>query len=103
MVFRRSSGGGLDRAVTALAAAGGVAHLVFLSLFGWRMLSGGGFLRYVNLIFAALAAVGFGLNFVGYSIVKYGGRTRARKIGIWAIALSTALAGVLLFAASWTG
>lgn len=102
MGFGRSSNP-LDRAVAALAAAGGVAHLVFLSLFGWRTLAGGGVFRFVNIVFATLAAIGFGLNFVGYAIIKYGGRTKARKLGIWAIALSTALAGVLLFAASWTG
>jgi hypothetical protein len=102
-MFSRSSSGGLDGATKALAAAAGIAHLAFLSVFGWRAFAGGMFARFYNLFFAALAALGFALSAGGAALVKYGGRTRLRRYGLWAIAASTALAGGLLFVASWTG
>lgn len=94
---------GLDKALTALAAAGGVAHLAFLSLFAVRTFSGSGFGRVANLVFAGLACLGFASNFVGWSLVRHGGRWGARKLGIWAVALSTFLAAILLAAASFSG
>ena len=103
MLFRRSSGGGLSKVTQALSVACGIAHLTFLTMFGWRGFADGGVMRFVNLFFALLAGVGFGLNFLGYMVLKYGGRTKAGKLGVYAIAASTALAALLLALASWTG
>ena len=98
-----SGGGALNRAAGALAAAGGVAHLAFLSLFAWRVVSGSGLGRYAHVLFAALAAVGLASEVLGWSLVKFGGKTKVRRLGLWSIALSTALAAVLLVVASLTG
>ena len=102
-MFTRRSSGGLDGATKALAAAAGIAHLAFLSVFGWRTVTSGMFGRFLNVFFAGLAAIGFGLSLLGAALIMYGGKTRLRRYGLWSIAASTALAGVLLFAASWTG
>jgi hypothetical protein len=95
--------GGLDRAAGALAVADTVAHAAFLALFGWRSLTSFGPLRFVAGVFAVLALVGLVLSFVGGLLTKYGRRTPAAKVGYWAIAGSTGLAGALLLFASWTG
>ena len=93
---------GLKRAAGALAAADSVAHLAFLSLFGWRFFSWDGVGRFANVFFGVFAMVGLGLGTVGWLLVKYGGATRAGKLGFWGVALSTLLAAVLLVIASLT-
>jgi hypothetical protein len=97
-----SSSGAIDKAAKALATAGGVAHVAFFSLFAFRVVSSGAAGKVMNLVFALLAVVGLVSEFVGYSLIRYGGKTAVRKYGFYAIALSTALAAVLLAAASWT-
>lgn len=94
---------GLIRAVQALSAANGVAHVVFLSLFGWRFLFSGPIAKMVSLPCAILAMIGLAADIVGWSLVKAGGKTRVGKYGLWAVAASTAVAAVLLVAASLTG
>ena len=96
-----SSGGAIDKAAKALATAGGVAHVAFFTLFAFRVFTSGPIGKVMNIVFAVVALVGLGAEFVGWSLLKFGGKTRARKLGMWAIALSTALAAVLLVAASW--
>jgi hypothetical protein len=104
MIFGSKQGGGaIRKAAGALAAANGVAHVAFLSLFGWRMLASGPLGRISAILLAVLAGVGLAADVVGWALVKHGGRTKARTLGLWAVALSTALAAALLFAASWTG
>jgi hypothetical protein len=98
-----ASKGGLQKAAAALAAANGVAHVVFLSLFGWRMLTSGPIGKVMAIVCAVLAFVGLVSDGVGWALVKHGGKTRVRTLGLWAVALSTALAAVLLFLASWAG
>ena len=95
--------GPVDKAAKALATAGGIAHVAFFSLFAWRVISHGGMGRLAHVLFAMLALLGLGFEFVGWSLMKYGGKTKIRKLGLWAIALSTALAAVLLVVASVTG
>jgi len=95
---------GLVRAAKALSAANGVAHIVFLSLFGWRFLfSFSPIAKVVSFPCAVLALVGLVADIVGWSLIKAGGQTRVGKYGLWAVAGSTALAAVLLIAASLTG
>ncbi len=89
---------GVDKAASALAAAGGVAHTAFFLMFAWRTHAGEGLLSYFNLVWAALAGVGFLSNFFGWGMVK---RNRSRKYGMWGIALSTIIAAVLLVVATW--
>jgi hypothetical protein len=93
---------GLDKALTALSAAGGVAHLAFLSLFGFRSFAGEGLSRVLSVVCAVMAAVGFASNFVGWSLVRHGGRWKAKKVGVLAVAFSTLLAAILLAIASFT-
>lgn len=93
---------GLERAAGALAAADTVAHAAFLALFAWRSLTSFGPLRFVAGVLALLALLGMVLAFVGGLLTKYGRRTPAAKVGHWAIAGSTGLAGALLLFASWT-
>jgi hypothetical protein len=89
---------GLSRAVSALAGAGGVAHVVFLTTFGLRFVKGDGF-RVWNGLLALLAVVGFVANLVGWAMLKHGGnRAVSNKTGVYALALSTVLAGLLLVA-----
>jgi hypothetical protein len=98
-----ASSGAVEKAAKALATAGGVAHVAFFSLFAFRVVSSGMAGKAMNLVFATLALIGLGSEFVGYALIRYGGQTRVRKYGLYAIALSTGLAAVLLAAASWTG
>jgi hypothetical protein len=95
-------GGALQKAARVLAAADGVAHVAFFSLFVWRVVSGSGF-RLVQGTFALLAILGFIATTAGSLLVKHGGKTKAGRLGVWLIATSTALAGLLLVVASWTG
>jgi hypothetical protein len=95
---------GIDKAAKALATAGGIAHVAFFTLFAWRVMAGlNPISKVANVIFAALALVGLGAEFVGWSLMKWGGKTKAKRLGYWAIALSTLLAAVLLVVASWSG
>jgi hypothetical protein len=100
-MFRKSSGK-VDTAARALAAAAGVAHVAFFTLFAWRVIGRGGIgaVGWAALAFTAL--LGLVTNLIGYWLIKHGGRTIARRWGYIAIGASTALAGVLLGVASWT-
>lgn len=103
MPFGRNPGGGaLQRAARVLATADSVAHAAFFSMFVWRTIAGSG-LRVVQGVCALLAGIGFAAGVVGSMLVKHGGRTKVRTLGLYGIALSTALAGVLLVVANWTG
>lgn len=94
------AGRAFDKALAALSGAGGVAHLAFLSFFGWRFFAGGAVSRLVSGPCAVAAMIGIALAFVGHALIKHGGRTKARMLGAWAVAASTALAAVLLTIAS---
>ena len=91
----------IEKAAKALATAGGIAHVAFFSLFAFRVVTSSPLGKMANIVFAVLALLGLAAEFVGYSLIRYGGKTPARKWGYYAIALSTALAAVLLAAASW--
>jgi hypothetical protein len=93
---------GVLGAAKALSAANGVAHVVFLSLFGWRFLFAGPLSKLVSMPCALLAMAGLAADVVGWSLVRAGGKTRVGKYGLWAVAGSTALAAVLLVVASLT-
>src|SRR5512140_3151397 len=94
---------GLKRAAKALATADGVAHFAFFWMFAWRIVSAGPIGKPLAIVFALLAALGLVADVVGWMLVKHGGRTPAGKLGLWAIALSTGLAAVLLLVGSWMG
>ena len=102
MWLKRTSGP-IDKAASALAAANGIAHVVFLSLFGWRFLTSGPIGKALSLAWAVCAGLGLVSSAVGWALVRHGGRTKVRTIGLWAVAASTALAALLLFVASWSG
>jgi hypothetical protein len=102
-MFQRKPKGGLVRAAQALSAANGVAQVVFLSLFGWRLFFSGPLAKMAALPCALLAVVGLVADVVGWSLVKHGGRTRIRKFGLWAVAASTAISAALLIVSSLTG
>jgi hypothetical protein len=102
-MFQRKPKGGLVRAAQALSAANGVAQVVFLSLFGWRLFFSGPLAKMAALPCALLAVVGLVADVVGWSLVKHGGRTRLRKFGLWAVAASTAISAALLVVSSLTG
>ncbi len=93
--------GGLDKAVGALAAAGGIAHAAFFMMFAWRTHAHEGWTAWLNVLWAGLAAVGFGSNFAGWALIKHGGRGKTKKLGVWGVALSMALAALLLVVASF--
>lgn len=92
----------VDTAAMALAAAGGVAHMAFFTLFALRVIGRWGVESILWVVLALLAALGLGANFVGYYLVKHGGRSRAKKWGYTSIAASSFLAGILLAVATWT-
>ncbi len=96
-----ASSGAIEKAAKALATAGGIAHVAFFSLFAFRVVTSSPLGKAANVVFAVLALLGLATEFVGYSLIRYGGKTAARKWGYYAIALSTGLAAVLLAAASW--
>lgn len=87
-------------AARALGSASSVAHVAFLSLFVWRFIVGRGF-RVVSAVWAVLAVAGVAMSFVGGSLIKHGGRTKARTIGVWLVGASAALASLLLVMASF--
>jgi|SRR5580692_5749712 hypothetical protein len=93
---------GVLRAAKALSAANGVAHVVFLSLFGWRFLFAGPLSKLVSMPCAILAVAGLAADIAGWSLIKAGGQTRVGRYGLWAVAGSTAIAAVLLVVASLT-
>ena len=94
---------GLKRAAKALATADGVAHFAFFWMFAWRVLTAGPVGKSFSMIFALVAILGIVADVVGWMLVKHGGRTAAGKLGLWSIALSTALAALLLVVGSWMG
>lgn len=98
MAFPRP-GGALILAARALGGASTVAHFAFLSIFAWRLVIGRGW-RVVSLVFTILAASGLVLGFAGNALLKHGGRTKARSIGMWLVGASTTLASLLLLFAS---
>jgi hypothetical protein len=95
-----ASSGAIEKAAKALATAGGIAHVAFFSLFAFRVVTSSPLSKVANIVFAVLALLGLAAEFVGYSLIRYGGKTRVRKYGFYAIALSTGLAALLLAAAS---
>ncbi len=96
-MFARSTG--LEKAAQALATAGAVAHAAFFMLFIYRVFG----TSWLYLVLAALALFGMGANFVGFMLIKHGGKAAARKYGMWCIAASTADAALLLVLASTLG
>jgi hypothetical protein len=94
---------GLRRIAGALAAADSVAHIAFLSLFGWRMFRGDDWGRYANVPLIIVAFIGLAAGTLGWLLERYGGKTKLGRLGFWGVALSTALAAALLFFASWMG
>ena len=100
-LFRKSNTG-IERAAMALATASGIAHLAFFSLFVSRVIGREGIGTIGYVLLAVLALAGIVLNFVGYWLVRQGGRPAARRLGYLAISISTALAGGLLAIATWT-
>ncbi len=102
-MFQSKSKSGLVHAAQALFAANGVAHVVFFSLFGWRFFFSGPLSKMVALPCAIFALAGLAADVVGWSLVKYGGKTRVRKYGFWGIGVSSAIAAGLLIVSSITG
>lgn len=90
-LLTRSAG----KAEAALATAAGIAHGVYIVLFAGRVITGG-MMRWLAVMCALVAAVGLAASFVGGLLLRYAGRTPARKVGVWCVALSTALAALLL-------
>lgn len=93
---------GLDRVIAVLGTADAVAHLAFFWIFVWRLFSAGALGRVAAVVWTVLAAAGLATAILGRLIIKYGGRTPARRFGVWAIGASTALAGFLLVVAAST-
>jgi hypothetical protein len=98
----RPKNGKVDAIATTLAAACGLAHVSFFTLFAWRVIGRAGFGSVAWAILALVALLGLGANAAGYYLIKHGGRTPARKWGYWMIAASTGTAGVLLAIAAVT-
>ncbi len=98
MAFGKQSSG-LEKAAQALATAGAVAHAAFFMLFIYRVFGR----SWLYAVLAILALVGMGANFVGFMLIKHGGKVGARKWGMWCIAFSTADAALLLALASVIG
>lgn len=92
-------GGGLALAARALGSASTVAHFAFFAVFVWRLVVGNGF-RLVSLMLALVALAGLVMSFVGKALLKHGGRTRARALGLWLVGGSATLASVLLVLSS---
>lgn len=91
---------GLDRVIALLGTADAVAHVAFFWIFVWRLFSSGPLGRVTAIVWTVLAVTGLASAIAGRLIIKYGGRTPARRFGVWAIGASTALAGLLLVVAS---
>lgn len=103
MIFGRRTLSAVDRAAMALAAASGVAHLAFFTLFAWRVIGHAGFGSVGYAVLALVSLLGLGMNAAGYYLIKHGGRSGAKRLGYYAISASTATAGGLLAVASFTG
>lgn len=101
-MFYRPKNGKVDTIAMTLAAACGLAHVSFFTLFAWRVIGRGGMGSFAWGLLALASLLGLGANAVGYYLIKHGGRTPARKWGYWAIAASTGMAGVLLAIAAVT-
>lgn len=91
---------GLDRVIAVLGTADAVAHVAFFWIFVWRLFAAGPLGRVMAIVWTVLAVLGLVSAVVGRLVIKYAGRTPARRFGVWAIGASTALAGLLLVAAS---
>lgn len=91
---------GLDRVLGVLGAADVIAHLAFFWIFVWRMVSAGAMGRLLAIVWTVLACLGLVAAIGGRMLVKHGGGTPARRLGVWAIGASTALAGLLLVIAA---
>ena len=96
--FKKRNNSSIERAAMALAAAGGVAHAAFFTLFAWRVIGREGLGTVGWAILALFALLGMGLNFVGFWLVR---SSRGRLWGYMAISISTAIAGALLGIATW--
>ena len=97
-MFFRPRNGKVDTIAKTLAAACAVAHVSFFTLFAWRIIGRGGMGSIAWALLALGALVGFGCNAAGYYLISKG----ARKYGLWAIAFSTGVAGLLLAIAAGT-
>lgn len=98
MAFFKRNNSSIERAAMALAAAGGVAHAAFFTLFAWRVIGREGLGTVGWAILAVFALLGMGLNFAGFWLVR---SSRGRRWGYMAISISTAIAGALLGIATW--
>jgi hypothetical protein len=101
-MFHRPRNDKVSAIAKTLAAACAIAHVSFFTLFAWRVIGRAGMGSFAWAMLALASLVGLGCNAVGYYLIKNGGKTPARKWGYWAIASSTALAGVLLAIAAVT-
>lgn len=101
-MFFRPQNGKVDTIAKTLAAACGLAHVSFFTLFAWRIVGRAGMGSVAWALLALVALLGLGANAVGYYLIKHGGRTPARKWGYWSISASTATAGLLLAIAAVT-
>ena len=97
-MFFRPRNGKVDTIAKTLAAACAVAHVSFFTLFAWRIIGRGGMGSIAWALLALAAGIGFGCNAAGYYLISKG----ARKYGLWAIAFSTGVAGLLLAIAAGT-
>src|SRR3954454_2943025 len=97
-MFYRPRNDKVSTIAKTLAAACAVAHVSFFTLFAWRIIGRGGMGSIAWALLALGAALGFGCNAAGYFLISKG----ARKYGLWAIAASTAIAGVLFAIAAVT-
>jgi hypothetical protein len=97
-MYFRPRNGKVDTIAKTLAAACAVAHVSFFTLFAWRIIGRGGMGSIAWALLALGALLGLGCNAVGYYLISKG----ARKYGLWAIAASTGIAGVLLAIAATT-
>lgn len=87
---------GIDKVIGVLVAACSISHLALLSIFVWRVLTGDGSSRVFAILWAFLALAGLLLGLAGRMLLRYAGRTPARKWGVYCVGASTALAGLLL-------
>ena len=94
--------GKVDIAAKALATACGVAHATFFGIFAYRVIGRSGMGVFAWIILAVIALLGLGVNFIGYYLIKHGGKSPARRWGYIGIGVSSALAGLLLAIASAT-
>ena len=101
-LFGKKTSSGIERAAMALATAGGIAHVAFFGVFVSRVIGREGIGTIGYAILAVFALAGIAMNFVGYWLIRQGGRPAARRLGYLAVSISTALAGALLAIATWT-